>query len=101
MGFLVRVRADLEEGFVGWYGSQRRRRGEVFEIEKEEHFSGERILDDGTPNGIKFKGWMEWVEAPKPVVEPDPVVEAVRHPEIESSLPEPALLAPSEETDEL
>lgn len=82
MPLLVRVKDGMGENFIGWYGERRRRAGEIFELEKKEHFSGNRHLNDGTPSGIDFIGWMEWVNPPKepkqPVDVPPPVIEAVK-----------------------
>lgn len=46
----MRVRAKFPESQFGFYGTKRRRDGDIFELESEDHFS---------------EKWMEWVEPPK------------------------------------
>lgn len=54
----IKVRAVFSQpNQFGFYGTQRRRNGDVFEIETEKHFSNK---------------WMERVNDPKPAEEPAP-----------------------------
>lgn len=55
----VRVK-ELQEGKFGFYGTQRRYSGDIFDLDSESHFSAK---------------WMEWVEPPKKKPGPKPKVE--------------------------